>query len=52
MVDKKTGEKMSKSKGNVLIPKEVAEAYGLDNFRYFLIREVPFVEMVIFLKEP
>jgi methionyl-tRNA synthetase len=36
------GEKMSKSKGNVIDPREVADAYGLDNFRYFLIREVPF----------
>ncbi len=36
------GEKMSKSKGNVVNPKEVADAYGLDNFRYFMLREVPF----------
>jgi len=36
------GEKMSKSKGNVVNPREVAEAYGLDNFRYFMLREVPF----------
>lgn len=36
------GEKMSKSKGNVVDPKEVADAYGLENFRYFLLREVPF----------
>ncbi|MCV6607757.1 MAG: methionine--tRNA ligase [Campylobacterales bacterium] len=36
------GAKMSKSKGNVIDPKEVAEAYGLDNFRYFMLREVPF----------
>jgi methionyl-tRNA synthetase len=36
------GEKMSKSKGNVVNPKEVANAYGLDNFRYFMLREVPF----------
>ncbi len=36
------GEKMSKSKGNVIHPKEVAEAYGLDNLRYFMMREVPF----------
>jgi methionyl-tRNA synthetase len=33
---------MSKSKGNVVNPREVADAYGLDNFRYFLLREVPF----------
>jgi methionyl-tRNA synthetase len=36
------GEKMSKSKGNVVDPKEVANAYGLDPFRYFMLREVPF----------
>ena len=36
------GEKMSKSKGNVINPREVAEAYGIENFRYFLLREVPF----------
>ncbi len=36
------GEKMSKSKGNVVDPREVANAYGLDAFRYFLLREVPF----------
>ncbi len=36
------GEKMSKSKGNVVDPKEVANAYGLDAFRYFMLREVPF----------
>lgn len=36
------GAKMSKSKGNVINPKEVADAYGLDNFRYFMLREVPF----------
>jgi len=36
------GEKMSKSKGNVIHPKEVADAYGLDNLRYFMMREVPF----------
>ena len=38
----RNGEKMSKSKGNVIDPKAVADAYGLENFRYFLLREVPF----------
>lgn len=36
------GKKMSKSIGNVVNPKEVADSYGLDQFRYFLLREVPF----------
>lgn len=36
------GEKMSKSKGNVVDPFEMARVYGVDAFRYFLLREVPF----------
>ena len=36
------GEKMSKSKGNVVDPIEVAKHYGVENFRYFMMREVPF----------
>ncbi len=38
----RNGQKMSKSKGNVIDPKAVADAYGVENFRYFLLREVPF----------
>jgi len=38
----RNGEKMSKSKGNVIDPKDVADAYGLENFRFFMLREVPF----------
>ncbi len=36
------GRKMSKSLGNVVDPYEVVEEYGADQFRYFLLREVPF----------
>ena len=36
------GEKMSKSVGNVIDPLALAEHYGLDQLRYFLLREVPF----------
>jgi methionyl-tRNA synthetase len=36
------GEKMSKSVGNVLDPFELADAYGVDQLRYFCMREVPF----------
>lgn len=36
------GQKMSKSLGNVVDPFEMAETYGVDPFRYFLLREVPF----------
>jgi methionyl-tRNA synthetase len=36
------GEKMSKSLGNVVDPLALAEAFGVDPLRYFLLREVPF----------
>lgn len=36
------GEKMSKSLGNVVSPLHLVEKYGLDQTRYFLMREVPF----------
>ncbi len=36
------GEKMSKSLGNVVEPLALAELYGVDQLRYFLLREVPF----------
>jgi len=36
------GEKMSKSVGNVIDPASLASAYGVDQLRYFLLREVPF----------
>ncbi len=36
------GEKMSKSVGNVIDPFTLAEHYGIDQLRYFFLREVPF----------
>ncbi|MBI4689876.1 MAG: methionine--tRNA ligase [Nitrospirae bacterium] len=36
------GKKMSKSLGNVVDPHEMIDEYGVDAFRYFLFREVPF----------
>lgn len=38
----KDGEKISKSLGNVIIPSELIEEFGLDYVRYFLLREVVF----------
>ena len=35
-------EKMSKSLGNALDPLKLVETYGLDQIRYFLLREMPF----------
>lgn len=36
------GHKISKSLGNVIDPYQLVEHYGLDQVRYFLLREVPF----------
>ena len=36
------GQKISKSVGNVIDPVNLVEKYGLDQTRYFLMREVPF----------
>jgi len=36
------GEKMSKSIGNVVDPIALADRFGVDALRYFLLREVPF----------
>ena len=36
------GQKMSKSLGNFIPPKELVDKYGLDPLRYFLLRELPF----------
>ncbi|MEW6544093.1 MAG: methionine--tRNA ligase [Nitrospirota bacterium] len=36
------GEKMSKSRGNVVDPNVIIDEFGADAFRYFLMREIPF----------
>jgi len=36
------GQKMSKSKGNVIDPITVSEKYSVDAFRYFILREISF----------
>ena len=36
------GEKMSKSRGNAVDPNKMADEFGTDAFRYFLLRETPF----------
>ena len=36
------GEKMSKSVGNVIDPIALVDAFGVDQVRYFLLREIPF----------
>ena len=47
----KDGAKMSKSKGNVVKPKEVVDIYGSEAFRYFLLREMPVGQDGIFSPE-
>jgi len=36
------GEKMSKSVGNIVAPDALVDKFGVDQVRYFLLREVPF----------
>ena len=39
------GKKMSKSFGNFLVPEDIVKKYGVDQFRYFLMRHIPFGEL-------
>jgi methionyl-tRNA synthetase len=45
------GQKMSKSLGNVITPQAMVDEFGLDQVRYFLMREVPFGNDGSFSKE-
>ena len=42
---------MSKSKGNVVDPAVLADRYGVDAIRYFLMREMPFGADGVFSNE-
>lgn len=43
--------KMSKSKGNVIYPEVLADRYGLDAVRYYLLKAVPFGNDGVFTPE-
>jgi methionyl-tRNA synthetase len=45
------GEKMSKSLGNVIAPADLVAEFGLDQSRWFLMREVPFGQDGNFARE-
>ncbi len=44
-------DKMSKSKGNVIYPEPIIELYGIDSFKYFLLREFSFGQDGSFTRE-
>lgn len=44
-------DKMSKSKGNVIYPEPLIELYGIDAFKYFLLKEFSFGQDGSFAKE-
>jgi len=44
-------DKMSKSKGNVIYPEPIIELYGVDSFKYFLLREFSFGQDGSFTRE-
>ncbi|MEM0360289.1 MAG: methionine--tRNA ligase [Candidatus Diapherotrites archaeon] len=43
-INTEQGEKMSKSRGTVINPLELAKKFNIDAVRYYLIREIPFGE--------
>ena len=43
--------KMAKSKGNVIYPENLVEKYGLDAFRYYIVRELPYGNDGVFTPE-
>jgi methionyl-tRNA synthetase len=43
--------KMSKSKGNVIYPEQLTEKYGLDAFRYYIVRQLPYGNDGLFTPE-
>lgn len=44
-------DKMSKSKGNIIYPEPIIEKYGIDSFKYFLLREFHFGQDGSFTRE-
>ncbi len=44
-------DKMSKSKGNIIYPEPIIELYGIDSFKYFLLREFTFGQDGSFTRE-
>ena len=44
-------DKMSKSKGNVIYPEPIIQLYGVDSFKYFLLREFTFGQDGSFSRE-
>ena len=45
------GDKMSKSKGNILYADDLVEKYGLDVIRYFVLHEIPFADDGVITEE-
>jgi methionyl-tRNA synthetase len=41
-INTESGERLSKTAGNTIDPIELADQYGVDQLRYFLLREIPF----------